>query len=296
MQHEKRRLLMGLFREVKCGRCDRRYSGIRGRCPYCGARKNRGGKRAADSGNKQWQLIAGILILIAIVVAVIILVSSSLKNKDSDPTPPPTISIDQNEGVDEITNSPIVTESPTPSVEPTPTPTQQPTVTAITLNRTDFTLSSIGEQWTMTATLSPASSNATVKWSVEDENVAIINQSGVVTAIDKGWTNIICEAGGMTAKCIVRVTAESLLGGDDDNGGGESTFGLSHVDVTIKASNSETFKLTVGGTTSTPTYTSENSGIASVTSDGTVKAVSVGTTNIKVSVDGQTMTCIVRVT
>jgi hypothetical protein len=288
---------MGLFREVKCGRCDRRYSSIRSRCPYCGARKNRGGKRAADNGNKQWQLIAGILILIAIVVAVIILVSSSLKNKNSEPDPSFTITVDQNEGVSGVTNSPIVTESMSPTIEPSPTPTTQtPSVTAITLNRTDFTLSYIGEQWTMKATLSPADSTATVKWSIEDENVAIINQSGVVTAINKGTTNIICEAGGATAKCIVRVTAESILGGDDDDDNVvEGGIGLSHVDVTIKAANSESFKLSVTGTTSTPTYTSENTNIATVTADGTVKAISAGTTNVKVTVDGQTLKCIVRV-
>jgi uncharacterized protein YjdB len=285
---------MGLFREVKCGRCDRRYSSIRSRCPYCGARKNRGGKRAAENGNKQWQLIAGILILIAIVVAVIILVSSSLKNKE-DPEATVPITPSEETGLIEVTASPIVTQTPTNTVAPTPTPTPEPTVTAITLNRTDFTLSFIGEQWTMTATLSPASSNAEVKWSVEDENVAIINQSGVVTAIDRGWTNIICEAGGMTAKCIVRVTADSILGDDEENQGGESTVSLSHVDVTIKAANSESFQLTVRGTSATPTYSSDKTGVATVSSDGTVKAVSTGTATISVTVNGVTMTCIVRV-
>ena len=40
---------MALFKEVKCGRCDRRYSALRSRCPHCGARKNRDGKTSTGS-------------------------------------------------------------------------------------------------------------------------------------------------------------------------------------------------------------------------------------------------------
>lgn len=291
---------MGLFREVKCGRCDRRYSSIRGRCPYCGARKNRGGKRAAEQGNKLWPLIAGVLVLIAIVVAVIILVSSSLKN-NKDPDPTPTITVKSDDGVVEVTATPRPTTSATP--EPTPTPTPEATVSAITLNREDFTLSFIGEQWTMTATLSPASSQAEIKWSSEDESIAIINASGVVTAIDRGVTNVVCEAGGKTAKCVVRVNADSILGNDnaeeeptdEGNTGGTTGLSLSHTDVTIKSSNSESFTLTVSGTSASPSFSSNDTNVATVSPSGTVKAISKGTATIKVSVGGETLKCIVRV-
>lgn len=291
---------MGLFREVKCGRCDRRYSSIRGRCPYCGARKNRGGKRAADHGNKQWQLVAGILFLVVIVVAVIALVSSSLKKTKTTPTPTPTITVNVNEGVTEVTPSSTPETTPEITSEPTPTPTPEPTVSSITLNREDFTLSFIGEQWTMKATLSPASSDAEIKWRSEDEDVAIVNSSGVVTAIDRGWTYIVCEAGGKTAKCIVRVNADSILNnGDRDEDEGEAnqtgSLRLSHEDVTINSANSETFTLSVRGTSSDPTFSSDNTNIATVSPDGLVKAISKGTATITVSVDGKTLKCIVRV-
>lgn len=296
---------MGLFKEVKCGRCDRRYSSIRGRCPYCGARKNRGGKRAADHGNKQLRYIGGILFLVVVVVAVIILVSKSLNN-DKRPKPSPTIPVHVTDGVNEVTATPGPETTPpaeTQEPDPTPTPTPTPTVTAITLNRTDFTLSFIGEQWTMTATLSPAGTNAEVKWSSENERVAIINSNGVVTAIDRGWTYIVCEAGGVIEKCIVRVNADSILGGNDDEDDNDDnndndntgTVSLSHTDVTIKAAESETFTLKVKGTSEKPSYSSENTGIATVSPEGVVKAVSVGTTNIVVSINGETLKCIVRV-
>lgn len=290
---------MGLFKEVKCGRCDRRYSSIRGRCPYCGARKNRGGKRAANHGNRQLHFIGGTLFLIVVVVAVIILVSKSLKN-EKEPAPSPTFPVNVSDGVDEVTATPTRPETtpPVETQEPTPTPTPTPTVTAITLNREDFTLSFIGEQWTMTATLSPADSDAEIKWSSEDESIAIVNANGVVTAIDRGWTYIVCEAGGVVEKCIVRVNADSILGDDDDNSGDSDNSGdveLSHTDVTISAAESETFTLTVRGTSATPTFSSEKTNVATVSPDGVVKAVSAGTTNIIVSVDGETLKCIVRV-
>lgn len=287
---------MGLFKEIKCGRCDRRFSSIRGRCPYCGARKNRGGKRAANQGNWQLRMIAGILILIVLIVAAIILVSKSLNNEKT-PGPSPTISFSGNEGVSELTPSPNTEPTPpTETVEPTSTVSPSPTVSAIKLNREDFTLSFVGEQWTMTATLSPAGSDAEIKWRSEDEGIAIVNQSGVVTAINRGTTNIVCEAGGATAKCIVRVNADSILGGDSGNEAvPDSEMTLSHQDVTISAAESESFTLTVRGTTASPTFSSDDTGVATVSPEGVVKAISRGSANISASVNGVTLKCIVRV-
>ncbi len=68
---------MGIVSEGKCHRCDRRYSGFRSRCPYCGARRSKRGKRASDSGNSKAKLIIGVLLLIVLIVAVIILISQS---------------------------------------------------------------------------------------------------------------------------------------------------------------------------------------------------------------------------
>jgi hypothetical protein len=63
------------------------------RCPYCGQKETAEAKRAAEiMENKQWQLIAGILILIAIVVAVII-GFQQLKNKNSEPDPSSPITV-----------------------------------------------------------------------------------------------------------------------------------------------------------------------------------------------------------
>ena len=65
---------MALFKEVKCGRCDRRYSALRSRCPHCGARKNRDGKASTVESGTRWQVIVGAVVLLAIIAAAIILI------------------------------------------------------------------------------------------------------------------------------------------------------------------------------------------------------------------------------
>ena len=76
---------MALFKEVKCGRCDRRYSALRSRCPHCGARKNRDGKSSTVEGGTRWQVIVGAVVLLAIIAAAVILITTSLKNKEPEP-------------------------------------------------------------------------------------------------------------------------------------------------------------------------------------------------------------------
>ena len=110
---------MGIVSEVKCHRCDRRYSGFRSRCPYCGARRSRRGKRASESGNSKAKLMIGVLLLIVLIVAVIILLSQSGGNNGVVTSPPPTYNDD--EGISSITSSPSA------SVEPTDTSTPEPT-------------------------------------------------------------------------------------------------------------------------------------------------------------------------
>lgn len=309
---------MGLIKQVKCGRCDRQYSSLRSRCPYCGARKNRGGKRSAYSENNKWQLIAGIVILIAIIVTVVVLIVTSLNSgkkdngKDNVKNSP---NITAGEGVNSVTNPPTTTPPATPSSDPNagttdPSTTQSPepttpaaTVNSITLNREDFTLSKIGEQWQMQATLSPANPSVEVTWKSNDESVCVINATGLVTAVNKGTTTIVAIAGGKEAKCIVRVTATATTGTTTGGTTGSSTGGtttggpvsLSHTDVTIHSGSGETFKLSVSGASGTPEYSTSNSAYATVSSTGTVKAISPGTATIKVTVDGKTLECIVRV-
>ena len=286
---------MALFKEVKCGRCDRRYSALRSRCPHCGARKNRDGKASTAEGGTRWQVIVGAVVLLAIIAAAVILITTSLKNKEPEPggasKPPATVSPSSGvhvvDGTDP-TPTALPGESdptPTPTAPPTPTPTPEPVVNSITLSRSDFTLSQVGEQYTIQATISPAGTKVNIVWISEDPDVATVAENGTVTAVNKGTTKVSATAGGVIQECIVRVTAVNPNAGSGGNSGSGS-ISLSHVDVTIHSAKSETFKLSVkgAGDNAVISYSSGNSSVASVTSDGTVKAVGNGNTDITVTV------------
>ena len=75
---------MGLIPQVKCGRCDRSYSGLRSRCPYCGAHRHKKGKRVTDSDNATWKLIIGILLIVVLIAAVIVILVTGSGDSDVD--------------------------------------------------------------------------------------------------------------------------------------------------------------------------------------------------------------------
>lgn len=295
---------MAFFNEIKCRRCDRKYSSIRSRCPYCGARKNRDGKDSAADGNKQnnkLQLIVGLIVLIIIILAVIILVSASLKNRDPEPdnTPPANTGVVSVDNPEETpTEEP--TDEPVPSTDPPVTQTPAPVVNSIALNREDFTMFTIGETFQMTATLTPAGTEAEIIWISEDSKVVTVDDTGLVTAVDRGNTIVSATAGGITAECIVRVRADAPKTPDGDSASSSSgDIKLSSSDVTIHYSSSESFVLSVSGTDATPTYSVDNSCVT-VDSSGRVTAVSGGTAVVSVTVNDDsgspvTLKCIVRV-
>ena len=68
---------MGLFSDVKCGRCDRRYSGLRARCPYCGARRGKRGKHAKDYDNAKGRVIIGLILMVVLIVAVVVVIATN---------------------------------------------------------------------------------------------------------------------------------------------------------------------------------------------------------------------------
>ena len=298
---------MALFKEVKCGRCDRRYSALRSKCPHCGARKNRDGKDASAGKGSAAQVAGYAVVLLAVIAAVIVLVCTSLKDKEPEQPGKPSPSPSDPGGVSTVVGTdptPERTPEPTPEVtpEPTPTPTPEPVVNSITLSREDFTLSKIGETYTITATISPAGSDAALIWISEDPGVATVDENGTVTAVDRGRTIVSAMAGGVISECIVRVNADAPhTGTDPETGASVGDLSLSHKDVTISSATGETFTLSVRNlpADAAVSYSSDNASAATVDSNGVVKAIGKGTANITVSVtvgsDTQTMKCIVRV-
>ena len=75
---------MGLFSDVKCGRCDRRYSGLRARCPYCGARRGKRGKHARDKDNSTGRVVIGLILVVVLIVAVVAVIATNMTGQQPD--------------------------------------------------------------------------------------------------------------------------------------------------------------------------------------------------------------------
>ena len=311
---------------VRCPYCGEDYSVTYKRCPFCDGKpapessfeddppaegRRSGGKRLVSNtrgggyGGGGWgplRIVGTVVSLGLIVAAVWIVVSvvsplvnrGSSLNSDQPSSPPVTSSSAAPTGSPDSSASPAPTGGvePTRSPEPSGTIPASQTATSFTLNRKDFTLSQAGDVWNLGPAFLPAGSTGTLTWSSSKPEVAIVSDSGIVTAVAPGVATITATmAGGYTQECIVRCTWTGASSGG--SGSAAATLTPSHSDVTLYKAG-ESFRFRVSGTDSTPVWSTSNSGVASVDGSGTVTAVSKGTCNVTATVDGQTFTCIVR--
>lgn len=112
-------------------------------------------------------------------------------------------------------------------------------------------------------------------WTSSDPNVATVDGNGKVTAKAQGTATITCNAGGQAVTCKVTVS------------------NISSTEETIYTKNSVTLK--VVGASGTVTWSSSNTGVATVDSKGKVTGVKAGTATITATVGSDTYTCKVTV-
>jgi uncharacterized protein YjdB len=166
-------------------------------------------------------------------------------------------------------------------------------VTGVTLKLNTSLL--VGDTETLYAAVEPANAmNKNVTWNSSNAAIATVSTGGVVTAVSPGTATItvMTESGDYTAYCTVTVSSTA-------------------VSVASVSLNKTSASLTVGGaeilyTTITPinatnqnlTWSSGNTGVATVSAGGVVTAVAQGTATITVmTVDGaKTASCTVTVT
>ena len=60
---------MSVVSEIKCVKCDRMYSGLRSKCPYCGTRRISRGKYSPSGDNSSGKILIAVLIMSVFVVA-----------------------------------------------------------------------------------------------------------------------------------------------------------------------------------------------------------------------------------
>nr|MCR5158101.1 Ig-like domain-containing protein [Prevotella sp.] len=147
----------------------------------------------------------------------------------------------------------------------------------------------VGNSFTCTYTLTPEGAETTVTWSSADKSIAKVNSSGKVTGVAAGTTDIIATtANGLTDKCTVTVVPKEPEG---------VTVSPSSKTIKVDEKFTCTYTLTPADAETTVTWSSEDSGIASVDpASGEVTGVAKGTTSIKATTaNGLTDLCMVTV-
>lgn len=171
-------------------------------------------------------------------------------------------------------------------------PTPEPAV--LTMNKTSVELT-VGSSFALTV-----SGADKVAFSSSDEAVATVSANGTVQAVSTGSAVITASAADTTATCRVAVTAavdqptDPVTPDVPSDLAIYSAYGKNVVtDVTIEAGKEALME--VQGTDSAVTWSIADSSVATVDSSGMVKGVASGETTLTATVDGQTLTCIVRV-
>jgi len=205
---------MAIVNEIKCARCDRKYSGVRSRCPYCGARRIGRGKYSEDSENSKGKMLISVLILAVFLVAAGILLFSTPPDADAIDNDT-SISSDEEEEEDALLSlNPEPTPTPTPTPEPVPIAPLEVVSVTITYDgnpRTEFT-AKIGEVVPLRVRVEPPGIEVDIDWSSSDEEVfdvvpVDIGRVGVnVTGKGEGTATLTVVVGNMEATCTVRVT------------------------------------------------------------------------------------------
>ena len=164
-------------------------------------------------------------------------------------------------------------------------------VTGVTLNASSATVD-VGKTFALVATVLPAdATNKAVIWSTSDASIATVN-NGVVTGVAPGTATItvLTADGGFTAECKVTVVSPVIH---------VTGVTLSETSKTIALAEEFTLAATVlpaNATDKTVYWLSKDSSVATV-SNGVVRGVGLGTTEISVTTaDGAyTATCEVTV-
>ena len=206
---------MAIVNEIKCARCDRKYSGVRSRCPYCGARRIGRGKYSEGSDNAKGKMLISVLIMaVFAVAAAILLFSTPIDAEAQDTEDDPVISTPEDE-IDSLDGL-YPEEPPTPPPVIPEEPIAELEVSSITITfggsplqyGNEFSIK-VGQRIELGARIEPPSVEVTPEWSSSNEEIfaAVPVVGGVaVTAIKVGNATLIVEAGDKVVECTVRVT------------------------------------------------------------------------------------------
>ncbi len=194
----------------------------------------------------------------------------------------------------EVTEPPVATPAPSPSANPGD-------ANGLSLNKKEFSITArYPDPVTLKVTFSPAGTNSPVTWSSSNTNYVTVDQNGKVSAGPQKGTATITAAlpNGVTQTCKVHneisggtSTPEPAPSQSTDN----TTYKINKSDFTFYR-RGESTKLKAVDYTGGISWSSSNTSVATVDSDGTCKAVGNGTCTITGTLDnGTTIKAIARV-
>lgn len=150
-------------------------------------------------------------------------------------------------------------------------------ITSLKINSKEITMLS-GKTRQLTARITPTNTTESVSWYSTDTSVVVVDDSGRITTVGPGTADVVVSGGlnNVEGTCTVHSMAIS-----------QSSITLEQYD---------TFDLAVDGAVKTVSWRTGNPRVATVTSAGHIVGRMAGTTTITATVDGKTLTCVVRVT
>lgn len=259
----------------------------------------KGGKRlAADQPKRSPFRIVRTIFSLALIAAAVFIVFTFVRpmlgqGGDDDVNPPASSSVTPEVSPSpSVEPSPVITEEPdvTPSANPETTIPADQTATGFTLDKKEFSISErYPEPIQIKVTMIPAGSTGTLTWTSSDESVAVVSDTGLVTAVGKGSCTITATLpGGVTQSCTV--VSSVVSSGPVESG----TLTLNREDFTLNSTWPK-FTLEATGASGDVTWKSSNNSIATVDADGTVTRVSKGRCTVTATdAAGQTAECVVR--
>lgn len=312
---------------IHCEYCGEDYSSTYKHCPFCDeieqqdyddqgayedeAPRPRGGKRLVTNtrgggygGSPSPLRIVGIVISLALIIAAVIIVVSIIMPLVSKGHAEPGTSLPPEDSapvVESETPGPVDSEPPAVESPENTVPADQ-TATGFTLDQKEFSFSDrYPDPITVKVTFIPAGTTGTITWTSSAPTVVAVDENGVVShGTVRGSATITASMPGAADQTILvynQVTSAgsgSATGAGSSTGGSTGTLSLNKTDFTFSALNNPAVQMKVNGTSSTPTWSIGNTAVATISADGVVKPVGSGTTTITCTVDGQTLTCIVR--
>ena len=217
---------MSVVSEIKCGKCDRMYSGLRSKCPYCGTRRISRGKYADDGNNSSGKILIAILIMTVFVVATGVLLFTT----EVEEPPEEIIQEEEVNGIDDGYIS-LPSELPVaPPVEEEPEEEEDVPEEALVVRGVrvfnggnlfgvavtngpedrDATIK-VGENYTLTARVEPMGIDAEITWATSDRGVFEITPQNVdnteasLRAVGTGTARLEVKADDISWVIIIRV-------------------------------------------------------------------------------------------